>query len=107
MNYRPDNWKLMKVYINDMTFYRVVAGWAGSYTSGRSWKLSTPVVEIRKVDGSVQVKTQSGSIYDLHPSANYLDYYTSGILDDLIASCEAAGGSFTETTVEECMEALC
>lgn len=69
-DYFPDNYTIMisPKSDGDKRWARVVAGWSGSYTSGHSWKASSPIVDVKITDEEARnmyVYTESGSCYRL------------------------------------------
>lgn len=59
--YNPD--KFILININDRYF--VFGGWGGSYSYGQSWKRSSGIVSIKKINDTYHVKTETDSIYVL------------------------------------------
>lgn len=41
--YIPDNWVVIRMTHKDSVFYKVLAGWSGSYLNGDSWRLNSGV----------------------------------------------------------------
>lgn len=64
-NYYPDNWVIIK-YKGDETFYRLLAGWSGGYTTGDSWRMNSVITE-HELDGYYwYFYGSSGSCYKCH-----------------------------------------
>lgn len=68
--YFPDNYTIMLSPKSDgsQRWARVIAGWSGSYTSGHSWKASSPIVKIEVTAEkyrNMYVYTESGGCYRL------------------------------------------
>ena len=80
--YEPDDWVVVEVrYLNGDVERKVMAGWAGSYTSGRSWKLSSGITdETISPEKKFVFKNYSGSVYICDPNSYGLDWYTASML---------------------------
>lgn len=81
--YTPDSWQIVKIQApgHDL-YYRVLAGWGGSYLYGASWKLSSGI-ESFKDNGDYYFSDQSsGSVYKLHKSAERM----SGMMASIFAT---------------------
>lgn len=68
--YLPDNYTIMISPKSDgnQRRARVVAGWSGSYLNGLSWRVSSPIVNIKITDETYRnmyVYTESDSCYRL------------------------------------------
>lgn len=64
--YKPDRWVMLKFNVGDETFYKVLAGWGGSYLEGQSWKLNSGVTHV-ELDGDYYLFSgYSGSVYKCH-----------------------------------------
>jgi len=61
-NYWPDNWVVIKLKGDD-THYRVLAGWAGGYATGDSWRMNSGITKVTEDDSSYHFSGSSGSIY--------------------------------------------
>lgn len=46
--YKPDNWVVLKINDEGRTFYKVLAGWSGGYTSGDSWRINSGITNMRE-----------------------------------------------------------
>jgi hypothetical protein len=68
-NYIPDRWVMVKFTSPDMTTYKILAGWSGSYIHGQSWKLNSGCTKV-EVDGDYYIfHGYSGSTYQCHKNA--------------------------------------
>lgn len=67
MNYNPHNWVVLKIdLINEPVFYKVLAGWSGSYLEGSYWRLNSGITSCT-LDGDYYVfQGLSGSEYRCH-----------------------------------------
>ena len=96
--YTPDRWVLLK-FISEQgtTVYKVLAGWAGSYTTGASWKLNSGVTKIEE-DGQCYLFTgSSGSVYRCPKESYGLSVYMASVLESFYKSIE------NEPVKMECM----
>jgi hypothetical protein len=64
--YNPDHWRILKVKLdgNDL-YYRIISTWHGSYLSGESWKISSPIVDVKDEGNRYLTTTHTGSVYEL------------------------------------------
>ena len=63
MIYEPDNWVILKIDNQGETFYKVLAGWSGSYLYGSSWKLNSGIIRCEDNDQYYNFCGHSGSVY--------------------------------------------
>ena len=66
----PDRWVILKIgtpaHRDGKPFLRIVAGWSGSYLTGQSYRVSTPIVSLDGYDDTgIRVTSLSGSPYNL------------------------------------------
>lgn len=61
--YFPDHWVVLKFTTQDKPFYKVLAGWGGSYLYGSSWQLNSGIVSVRDTDTHYLFRGYSGSVY--------------------------------------------
>lgn len=81
----PDAWVIIEVNHNGEQFQKVLAGWSGSYLYGDSWRMSSPIKEL-KIDNNsdcAEVKTESGSNYVLFRSRQGLRMANAGVWNEL------------------------
>lgn len=68
--YTPDSWVIVKIQSEKYgTIHRVLAGWAGSYLYGASWKLSSGIVTFEDKGEHYESLQDSGSTYILYKSS--------------------------------------
>ena len=83
--YTPDSWVIVRIqYEKYGTIYKVLAGWAGSYLYGTSWKLSSGIVTFDDKGEYYESLQDSGSTYILHKSSERM----SAIMASTFASFE-------------------
>ena len=81
----PDSWVVVKIqYEKYETIYKVLAGWAGSYLYGASWKISSGIVTFEDKGEYYESLQDSGSTYVLYKSSERM----SGIMAGTFASFE-------------------
>ena len=66
--YNPDCWVMLKMTYREQVFYKVLAGWGGSYVNGTSWRLSSMVekCEFDAENDTWNFHGNSGSVYRCH-----------------------------------------
>ena len=81
--YTPDSWVIVKIESEQHgTIHRVLAGWAGSYLYGASWKISSGIVTFEDKGEHYESLQDSGSTYILYKSSERM----SGIMVSTFAS---------------------
>ena len=81
--YTPDSWVIVKIQSEKYgAIHRVLAGWAGSYLYGASWKLSSGIVTFEDKGEHYESLQDSGSTYILYKSSERM----SGIMVSTFAS---------------------
>ncbi|MCQ1061030.1 hypothetical protein LRP52_43935 [Photobacterium sp. ZSDE20] len=94
--YSPDGWVCLQFSYDDgqPTFFKIFGGWAGGYTSGDSWRLSSGFYDTEEAyydDDMVHIPQASGSTYSIRPEGqDYLTMYNRGILKNLLGDAEKA-----------------
>lgn len=84
--YQPDSWQLIHVIPKDTSaaYYRILAGWSGSFMYGSSWKLSSGCEQVIDEGDSWRVPQSSGSVYILRKNSEGDKLSTFGVLEDLM-----------------------
>ena len=83
--YTPDSWVIVRIqYEKYETIHKVLAGWAGSYLYGASWKLSSGIVTFEDKGEYYESLQDSGSTYILYKSSERM----SAIMASTFASFE-------------------
>lgn len=88
--YTPDSWVMLKITYKGKPTYKILAGWAGSYTYGASWKLNSGITKIEESGDYYLFHGYSGSVYNCHKKAYGLSAYTAGILESFYEDAEKA-----------------
>ena len=83
--YIPDSWQIIKIQApgHDL-YYRILAGWSGSYLEGASWKLSSGIESFTDFGDHCVSDQSSGSVYEL--------YKTRECMSSIMASAFATYG---------------
>lgn len=90
--YTPDRWVIVKIQaVGHESYYRILAGWAGGYTSGDSWKLSSGIEKSFDRGDHYEIPNSSGSIYFCYKRAYGLSAYTASIYSNFKANSEKEG----------------
>lgn len=87
--YQPNNWQVIKVVPKstpEITHYRILAGWTGSYSYGSSWKLSSGIEQIIDLTFNWKVPQTSGSVYVLNKHQEHMSVATMGVLESVQSS---------------------
>ena len=83
--YTPDSWVIVKIQSEKYgTIHKVLAGWAGSYLYGASWKISSGIVTFEDKGNYYESLQDSGSTYTLYKSSERM----SAIMASTFASFE-------------------
>jgi len=59
----PDHWVILQITTSQETFYKVLAGWSGGFTTGDSWKLNSGVASVEEDENFYFFHGSSGSVY--------------------------------------------
>lgn len=81
----PDRYVLLKIRLSDQDpeTLHILSGWRGSYLSGESWRLSTPLISIKSIDEDwFEAETLSGTLYALSPTGVGYTSWTSSLLSE-------------------------
>lgn len=83
--YTPDSWQVIHVNPQDKakSYYRVLAGWSGSYMYGSSWKVSSGFEQVFDMGTHWKVTQRSGSVYLLYKNSEKASMATAGVLKGL------------------------
>lgn len=79
----PDNWVILKIKNDDETFYKVLAGWSGSYLYGDSWRMNSGIVSITEDSHSYHMQRTSGSVYRCGKNSYGVRMNIAGVLNQL------------------------
>ena len=61
MSYRPDYWKIVKIYPKDSEepFYKVFASWVGGFANGDQWRLNSGITKVKEEENRAFFKSSS------------------------------------------------
>lgn len=83
--YKPDKWVIIKICsFSEKCYYRVLGSWAGGYTSGDAWKLSSGITRVTKHQNYYHFENVSGSTYICHENMYGITVYTGQILTYMV-----------------------
>lgn len=93
-NYTPDCWVVLR-FTSDQygVIDKVLAGWAGSYTGGSSWKLNSGNEKVEDMGDYYLVTGSSGSTYMLVKSRQGLRFSIAGVYDHLVEKMTESGAT--------------
>jgi hypothetical protein len=75
----PDRWVILRLSNEKETFFKVLAGWSGSYLEGQSWRINSGITKVETEDDYYLFHGFSGSIYKCHKSGYGMNMIMSGI----------------------------
>ena len=92
MQYEPDNWVIVKIpNIEGGHFYKVVAGWSGSYLYGDSWRVNSGITSIDDLGEYYLILGVSGSVYKCRKTGELVRINIQNTVQAMVdAGCEAA-----------------
>lgn len=98
MNYTPDSWKVLKCTKDDkVVWYKVYAGWRGSFVNGDYWKLNSGITKVTKEDDAILFHGQSGSIYECYLRNENIDgEWLNNVKTDIIETAATVGRTVVE-----------
>ena len=81
-SYTPDKWAIIDYSSQypDKDRYAVMAGWGGGFTTGASWKRSSPIIAVQDGGECWNVYTFSGSTYVLRKPAHGVTGMTAQLI---------------------------
>lgn len=81
-SYSPDKWTIIDYssQYSDKDRYAVMAGWGGGFTTGASWKRSSPIIAVQDGVECWNVYTLSGSLYVLRKLAHGVTGMTAQLI---------------------------
>ena len=84
--YIPDNWVVVKIptaLTASGYYYKVLAGWSGSYLYGDSWRVNSGITECVREEPYYLFYGSSGSCYKCHENRYGLRMSNSGVFNDM------------------------
>ena len=108
MDYSPDSWVVLKLKAGKGTFpfYKVLAGWGGSYTEGSSWRLNSGINLVFDREDEIHFYGESGSVYRCPKEGYGLSGIQEDIYNDLRKKQEFNGQIFLMPEDTDWMELL-
>lgn len=87
-NYTPNCWLILEFppreNTNDLPFYKVLAGWSGSYLDGTAWRLNSGIVDVHEDEMYYYFKGASGSVYNCFKGGDAVRMPIAGVLGRLL-----------------------
>lgn len=85
MTYIPDFWAVIKINGED-PHYRVFGSWAGSYTSGESWRMNSGIVRVEQDENPdfLRFIGSSGSVYQCHKDCYGFHWYGRSVFNNYV-----------------------
>jgi len=85
VDYTPDSWVVLKIKPGKgaFPFYKVLAGWSGSYLHGDSWRLNSGINLVFDHEDEIHFYGHSGSNYICHKETYGLRTSTAGIFKQI------------------------
>lgn len=77
----PDKWVIVKLKHKGETFYKVLAGWSGSYLEGQSWRMNSGIAKVEATETHYLFTGFSGSVYQCSKNG----YGTNMIMNNIVA----------------------
>lgn len=85
MQYEPESWVIVKISpANKEPYYRVLAGWSGSYLYGSSWKMNSGITSFEELEDCYIFYGFSGSSYKCYKTAERLNGMMAMVLGNII-----------------------
>jgi hypothetical protein len=81
----PDYWVILKLTVEDKTYYKVFASFVGGYLDGDRWRMNSGVVSVTESDDSYSFAGASGSVYSCRKGKYRTTAYTQQILEGFIS----------------------
>jgi hypothetical protein len=82
-HYIPDCWVILKVDHKGEIFYKILAGWSGSYLNGDSWRLNSGINKAELDGDYYSFHSASGSVYKCHKDGYGLRMATIHIWENI------------------------
>ena len=82
--YNPDSWAILKMTWKDKIYYKVLAGFSGSYLYGSSWRLNSGITKAEDDGEAFVFHGHSGSTYRCPKGRYGLAMSTSDIYSQMI-----------------------
>ena len=82
--HKPDNWVIIKVTLEDETFYKVLVGWSGGYLDGDSWRMNSGIDKVVEDGDYYSFIGASGSEYKCHKESECMRMNCAHIYQQLV-----------------------
>ena len=81
--YHPDNWVVLKITVEEIPLYKVLAGWSGGYLDGDSWRINSGITKVTENGDYLEFWGYSGSVYVCHKKSYGLRMNNAGVYNKL------------------------
>ena len=103
--YIPDSWRIIKIQApgHDL-YYRILAGWSGSYLEGASWKLSSGIESFTDFGDHCVSDQASGSVYKIYKTREYISSIMASAFTTYSEQATDLGWTFEVISLEDFLE---
>lgn len=81
--YIPDKWVILKITLENNTFYKVLAGWSSSYVWGGYWRMNSGITTCKKCTDHYLFHGRSGSVYKCHNGTYGFNKETAMVMNEM------------------------
>jgi hypothetical protein len=82
--YKPDGYAVIKITVNDDTFFKVFSSWSGGYLHGDSYRLNSGISKLVVDEDMYYFHGFSGSVVEVDKHATRISAYNSGVLANFL-----------------------
>ena len=82
--YTPDADAVIKITVNDETFFKVFSSWSGGYLHGDSYRINSGISKLAVVGEFYCFYGFSGSVVEVHKDATRITAYNSVVLANFL-----------------------
>ena len=101
---RPDVWEIIKItdHVDNISMYRILAGWYGGYLGSNSWKINSGIVSCKLTEnGWYEFQSVSGTVYLCHRDVRRMSSLTAGIYENLRQESDEPSSRYTVALVAD------
>lgn len=100
----PERWVIIKILLNNNTYYKVFGAYSGTYLTGERWQINSGIHKATQDDEYFYFEGYSGSCYKcLKAAYGVRGTYITGVLNTII---EESGGKAKVVEEKEDWEEL-
>lgn len=83
--YKPDNWVILEMEQDGLTFYKVCGGWSGGYLGSDSWRVNSGIVDVQEnEEGYWDFVGSSGAVYRCWKESEFTRMNNAGVVNRLV-----------------------